>query len=141
MFTTVKTHTTVPVPEVLAWSSDASNAVGAEYIIMEKAAGIQLFKMWPEMDESSRLALIERLTKLESQLASVRFPAFGSLYLRQSITDEAMRKLLDSSIDPSKSYCIGPSCDRSWLLEPCMATSKPEFDIGPCKQLCFSFCV
>ncbi len=106
---------------------------------MEKAAGIQLFKKWAEMDEPSRLALIERLTKLESQLASIRFPAFGSLYLRQSITDEAKRKLLDPSIDPSDSYCIGPSCDRSWLLEPNVVASNPHFDTGPCKQLCFSF--
>ena len=41
---TVHTHTQVPVSRVLAWSSDASNLVGAEYVIMEKAPWLQLFK-------------------------------------------------------------------------------------------------
>jgi hypothetical protein len=30
--------TSVPVPEIYAWNFDASNAVGAEYMIMEKVS-------------------------------------------------------------------------------------------------------
>lgn len=38
----VRTHTKILVPRVLTWSSDASNRTGTEYIIMEKAMGVQL---------------------------------------------------------------------------------------------------
>ncbi|CRL27273.1 unnamed protein product [Penicillium camemberti] len=35
----IRKHISIPVPRVISWSSSNSNAVGAEYIIMEKAAG------------------------------------------------------------------------------------------------------
>jgi hypothetical protein len=31
-------RTSVPVPKIYAWNSDASNAVGAEYMVMEKVS-------------------------------------------------------------------------------------------------------
>jgi hypothetical protein len=97
---------------------------------MEKGAGTQLFKVWSDMHESSRLALIKRLTELESQLATLDFPASGHLYLSQSIADGTGRTLLDSTTEPSDSYCIGRSCDRSWLIEG----DKVEVHQGPCKH-------
>jgi hypothetical protein len=45
----------VPVPRVISWSSDNSTAVGAEYIIMEKANGVPLFQEWGSMTEFERL--------------------------------------------------------------------------------------
>ncbi|RDL37365.1 uncharacterized protein BP5553_04798 [Venustampulla echinocandica] len=58
----VKSNTSFPVPEIFAWSSDASNPVGAEFIIMEKAPGVQLFEVWDAMKDSAKLAFIKRLT-------------------------------------------------------------------------------
>ncbi|KAK4965249.1 hypothetical protein LTR66_012158 [Elasticomyces elasticus] len=130
----VQTQTTVPVPKILAWSSDASNPVGTEYILMEKAPGIQLFRVWDRMDDSKKLTLIHNLTRLESQLVSLRFPASGNLYLRHSIPDKVKRKTLNSYIDPNL-YCIGPSCDRSWLLEPSIETANLDLDKGPWSSL------
>jgi hypothetical protein len=86
----VQTRTSIPVPRVLAWSSDPSNPVGAEYIIMEKATGVQLFNTWSTMSDSDRFELVQRTTELEGELASIRFPPSGSLYLRESLAkDEA----------------------------------------------------
>lgn len=45
----VRRHTSIPVPRVLSWSSDASNSVGSEYIIMTKATGVPLFQQWGNM--------------------------------------------------------------------------------------------
>ena len=91
----VQASTSVPAPKVLAWSADASNPVGAEYIIMEKAPGIQLFKVWANISAVDRLGLIKKLTQLEKQLASIHFPAYGSLYFRHSILIDSERVLLD----------------------------------------------
>ncbi|GLI81160.1 hypothetical protein PoHVEF18_009532 [Penicillium ochrochloron] len=81
----VRTHTGIHVPRVIAWSSDSSNAVGAEYIIMEKAAGVPLFQEWGSMTEFEKLQLIKNLTRLEAQLAKIKFPAYGELYTRKSM--------------------------------------------------------
>ncbi|OAL75077.1 hypothetical protein A7D00_0675 [Trichophyton violaceum] len=81
----VRTHTTIPVPKVLAWSSDSKNPVGAEYIILEKAKGVQLTK----------------------------FPAYGNLYFRHSIPN-LPHVPLDKELDPSSQYCIGPAASLQW---------------------------
>ncbi|KAF2429614.1 hypothetical protein EJ08DRAFT_270470 [Tothia fuscella] len=128
----VKEHTTVPVPKVLAWSSDSSNPVGAEYIIMEKATGVQLFTAWDGLDGSARLSLIEQLTEIEGQLARIDFPAFGHLYLRHSVQDQALHQKLAPTADPTSSYCVGPSCDRSWEQA---SVGDKSLDKGPWNTL------
>ncbi|KAJ5211222.1 Aminoglycoside phosphotransferase [Penicillium cf. griseofulvum] len=108
----VRRHTSIPVPRVLSWSSDCSNTVGAEYIIMEKAAGVPLFEQWGNMTEFGKLQLIKNLTKLEAQLSSIQYPAYGGLYLRTDIRGST--RSLDDEIDPSQSFEIGPSCDHGF---------------------------
>ncbi|RAK75708.1 phosphotransferase family protein [Aspergillus fijiensis CBS 313.89] len=67
----VKKYTRIPVPGVLSWSSDSLSPIGAEYIIMEKAAGVPLYERWEGMAEIERLGLIQDLVKLEAQLPCV----------------------------------------------------------------------
>jgi len=78
----VHTYTKIPVPKVLAWSSNSSNPVGAEYIIMEKASGVQLVKKMDEMSDMQQSNLVKVLTTLEGELTAIKLPAHGSLYLR-----------------------------------------------------------
>ncbi|GIK04054.1 hypothetical protein Aspvir_008129 [Aspergillus viridinutans] len=75
----VKSHTSIPVSKVLAWSCNALNPVGIEYIVMEKAKGRQLVEVWGEMDQPQKFKVIQNLVLLESQLASVKFPGYGNL--------------------------------------------------------------
>ncbi|KAI2672541.1 hypothetical protein LCP963914a_9382 [Penicillium roqueforti] len=117
-------HTSIPVPRVLSWSSDSSNAVGAEYIVMEKAAGVPLYERWRSMTEFERLQLIKNFTKLEAQLSAISFPAYGGLYLRTDMSRP--NRSLGDEIDPSKSFCIGPSCDKKFNPDTTL-----EFDQGP----------
>ncbi|KZF23975.1 hypothetical protein L228DRAFT_86005 [Xylona heveae TC161] len=128
----VRKHTNIPVPRVLSWSSDRSNPVGSEYIIMEKAAGIPLFQQWGVMKEFEKLELIKNLTRLEAQLSGISFPSYGSLYLRGSAR-HSKHHILDESIDPSNSFCIGPSCDRSFDSNTTSNLTLPRqsFDSGP----------
>ncbi|KAB8275285.1 kinase-like domain-containing protein [Aspergillus minisclerotigenes] len=99
----VQQHTSIPVPRVLAWECDSSNSVGSEYILMEKAPGVQLYLKWGDMDGKSRLALTNHLVKLESQLASVHFPLPGSLYLRDSCLSWSECHPLPVEINPRPS--------------------------------------
>lgn len=131
----VSTHTRVPVPKVLAWSLDASNPVGVEYIVMEKATGQQLFKAWSAMTIRDRFSLVEQLSQFEAELASIQFPANGSLYLRESMTDNESWVALDQNVDPSGQFCIGPSCERAWSAQGKMMTPSSHVNNGPCKLI------
>lgn len=130
----VREHTTVPVPKILAWNDDALNPVGAEYIIMEKAPGVQLYKVWDEIQEYHRLRLIESLTKMERQLSAIQLPAYGALYLRDSISNTSKLVPLGSSVDPNHSYCIGPHCGPSWTDRISHKDVGNDLDAGPCEQ-------
>jgi aminoglycoside phosphotransferase (APT) family kinase protein len=59
----------VRVPEVLAWSSRASEtAVGAEFVVMEKVSGVQLSLVWETMSEEERAAVVRDLISAEKKL-------------------------------------------------------------------------
>ncbi|RAQ56268.1 hypothetical protein COH21_006999 [Aspergillus flavus] len=117
----VRKYTSIPAPRVFSWSSDDSNPVGAEYIIMEKVAGVPLFEQWGKMAEIEKLELIKNLTKLEAQLAAIRFPAYGGLY----------RSLQCQELNGS--ICIGPSCGRSFSTDSAavLSTQSEKLDYGP----------
>ncbi|KAI9685112.1 MAG: hypothetical protein M1820_010834 [Bogoriella megaspora] len=121
----VRSGTNVPVPTVYAWSSDKSNPVGAEYIIMEHATGVQLYKVWDELQDIKRLALIKRLVELESELMALQFPAYGSLYHRRAIPDDDTMTNFSESVDQSSCYRLGRSCDPTWLSTSQATTSGP----------------
>lgn len=129
----VATQTQVPAPRLLAWSANAANPVRAEYIIMEKAPGVQLFTVWDDLSASDRLKLIKSLTKLEHQLATIQFPAYGHLYFRQSIPESSKRVLLDSSLDPKGQFCVGPACDPAWTNGTAPVDLDFTLDMGPCE--------
>jgi hypothetical protein len=79
---------------------------------MEKASGVQLFNTWSTMSDIDRFELVQRITELEGELASIRFPASGGLYLRKSLAKDETQFELGHDADPSQKFCIGPSCER-----------------------------
>lgn len=127
--TPVRKYTSIPAPRVFSWSSDDSNPVGAEYIIMEKVAGVPLFEQWGKMAEIEKLELIKNLTKLEAQLAAIRFPAYGGLYRQADVSSLQCQEL-------NGSICIGPSCGRSFSTDSAavLSTQSEKLDYGPCKN-------
>lgn len=124
--------TSIPVPDVLAWSSDASNPVGAEYMVIEKCPGRQLHTVWGELDEIHRFKLVKSIAGFEGQLASMTFPANGSIYLRAFGPENALP--IDTTKDVEDMYCLGPVFNDSWLryTEP---RQDREMDAGPCESL------
>lgn len=99
---------------------------------MEKAPGVQLFKVWDEITEADRLELIKNVTRLEHELANIRFPAYGSLYFRHSISKASEQVSLDSSVDPKGLFCVGPACGPVWTDGASPADIQPDVDAGPC---------
>lgn len=126
-------HTHIPVPKVLAWNSDPLKPVGSEYIIIEKAPGIQLYKVWAEMSDWDQLCIVKQLTKLEGEMTEIRFPASGSLYVRKSIPGNDKYVALDQEVDPSGQFCIGPSCERGWHASGKIAPVHSRLNRGPCE--------
>jgi len=100
---------------------------------MEKAPGVQQFEVWGDLNDWERYKFFGQLTEYEKQMAEIRFPASGSLYLLESVTESDTRVALDQETDPEGEFCIGPSCERGWHTTEALASASPRFDQGPCK--------
>jgi hypothetical protein len=101
--------------------------------MMEKARGTQLFEKWDKISEMDQLGVVQQLTKLEGEMAAICLPASGSLYLRESMSEDAYIAL-DHDADPSGKFCIGPSCERGWYSPGKEAAClHSQFKRGPCR--------
>ncbi|KAL2859814.1 uncharacterized protein BJX67DRAFT_376029 [Aspergillus lucknowensis] len=135
-FVCLQSRTSIRVPKVFAWSSDAANPVGTEYIIMEKIGGVALAETWAAMNTLERYKIIDQVVQVEKELASIVFPAYGSLFLRESLPATIRQYPLPPELDPDELFCIGPSCKRTWwhdnFVDVLRSVSK---DVGPCVGL------
>lgn len=124
-----------PVPRVLAWSSKAGeNAVGAEYIIMEKVAGVQLSHAWYNMDIEDRFEIVKAISGYQKSWLSTSFTKYGSLYYPCDTDYQKECVLIKSDGTHTKQprFAIGPSTGRDQADHGRVSI---DFDRGPCESL------
>ncbi|KAF1844393.1 kinase-like protein [Cucurbitaria berberidis CBS 394.84] len=105
----VRDRVQIPVPKVLAYSTQAStNGVGAEYIIMEKCPGIELGRLWDDMSGKQKIDIVRQLATFSARLSKARFPYYGSLYYARDIPD-----IRGTEVDDT--FSVGPTTSRTWF--------------------------
>ncbi|RDW93815.1 phosphotransferase family protein [Aspergillus mulundensis] len=84
----LKRETTIPVPEVLDFSSTTKNSLRCPYIIMSFVTGTPLYNIWfghrmhgvdPETTRSRRIRALEDIASAMAQLEKFSFQTGGSL--------------------------------------------------------------
>lgn len=113
----------LPVPRVLTYCSRiVESKLGAEYIVMDKAQGIELSCMWESLKPRDKLSIVKQIGSITSTLSKAGFPFHGSLYLREDISES-------ESIQFDDTFAIGPTTGRSWFDD-----RRGEVDVhrGPC---------
>lgn len=124
----------LPVPEIYAWSSEASsNSVGAEYIIMEKASGVELTRVWPKLLGNERGKIVRQIVQFQKSFTASSFPGIGSLYYAESLDNgvssiPVKRGPLETT-SRSKKFVIGPINDQRFFEE---GRGDIDCDRGPC---------
>ncbi|KAL9105601.1 MAG: hypothetical protein Q9227_009259 [Pyrenula ochraceoflavens] len=103
-----------PVPSVYDWSSSASNAVGVEYMIMEKVQGIELQDLWYSMSVKERMNIVGNIVDLERKLFEIPFPASGSIYFQDTKAVEDSNKIPIHTSMTQDQFCMGPSTEYLW---------------------------
>ncbi|KGO64142.1 Aminoglycoside phosphotransferase [Penicillium italicum] len=119
----------VPVPKVLAYSPDQTNAVGTEYILLERLEGTPLSDQWFSMDTKTRVKVMRQIVDIERLFMSIHLPASGSLYHRRD---------LDGSqhfIPVSDDIVVGPTAQHEWWYRE---RASLKVDRGPWNN--FSAC-
>ncbi|KAJ6602449.1 kinase-like domain-containing protein, partial [Mycena vulgaris] len=126
----------VPVPKVLAWSSQAAtNGVGAEFILMESAPGVQLSTIWSSLGPRDRKNIVNSLIATEQKLLEAQFSHYGSLYYKSDVpvASQAPQLLANRSREDATTakFCIGPIADRTFHEDE---RATMALDRGPWKD-------
>ncbi|KAJ7471862.1 hypothetical protein FB451DRAFT_1351741 [Mycena latifolia] len=126
----------VPVPKILAWSSQpATNGVGAEFILMESAPGVQLSTIWSSLGVRDKKNIVNSLIATEQRLLEAQFSHYGSLYYKSDVplASQAPQFFADRFREDSATakFCIGPIADRTFYEDE--RASMP-LDRGPWKN-------
>jgi hypothetical protein len=121
----------IPVPKILAYSCQ-EDAVGCEYIIMEKAKGQPLKAQWSDMTEKRRIKMIAELIAIQKQILGIEFGAYGSLYMKEDVD---FYTLPLNDMEGFEDFRIGMSMNRGyWKAE----RETMAIDRGPCMSSCVS---
>lgn len=75
----VREHTDLPVPRVYLADLDPGNAVGAQFVLMQRMPGRHLFKFWHTLDTDSKKHVVGQIARALGQLASLKFDRIGWL--------------------------------------------------------------
>lgn len=62
--------------------------MGTEYIIMEKASGVELSEVWDNMIPQDKATLAKQLAEITTRLANTKFAYYGSLYYQRDISPD-----------------------------------------------------
>lgn len=114
----------IPVPKVYAWSNSMDEDVGVEYIIMEKAPGVELAKCWPTMDVSDKVDIVSQLATIQAKMSSVDWKYYGSLYYRDG------RARCRDVPGFCERFSIGPITSFDFWEQERMSMEKYQ---GPCE--------
>jgi len=119
----------VPAPKILGYSATSDNAVGSEYMIMEKVNGRDLGDIWYELSEKERLKALSQVGKLESVLFSIPLPAYGSIYHKRDLEVDTRSVDIAGGDSGVAQFCIGPDVAQKWWYD---GRGQLPASRGPC---------
>ncbi|KAE8150026.1 hypothetical protein BDV25DRAFT_129895 [Aspergillus avenaceus] len=99
----------LPIPRVLTSCSRLTESkIGSEYIVMEMAQGIELGHKWESLKPRDKLSIVKQISSITSTLSRAKFPSYGSLYLREDLSES-------EGIKFDNVFAIGPTVGRAWF--------------------------
>ena len=103
----LRANTSIPVPNIIAWQSniDSEDDLGYEWMLMEKIDGVPLFDVWRKVPWDQKLALVDNIAELITELQSQVFDEIGALYFKSKSSGTASKTveppvLLDADTVP-----------------------------------------
>lgn len=75
----VRTHTSIPVPQIYLVNYNENHVVGAPFVLMEYLDGQKLSGIWKDLTLEHKLSVIGQVAHVLGQLSELKFDAIGSL--------------------------------------------------------------
>ncbi|RMY97077.1 hypothetical protein D0862_08241 [Hortaea werneckii] len=95
----------VPTPLVYAYSADANNPVGSEYMVMQRVPGRSLTDIWYELCDRERVKILGKIVDQEAKLFNIPLPAYGSIYKPSDLPNSVGHAKVEAD---AGQFCVGP---------------------------------
>ena len=76
----LQSHTSIPVPHVIASSSTSDNELKFEWILMERIHGVPLADIWASLAWDTKEACVKEVAGITAQLFELRYDSIGNLF-------------------------------------------------------------
>ena len=107
--------------------------MGAEYIIMQKAPGVQLGHVWDKMEFEDRLDVVKQIVRYQKKWMSATFTRCGSLYFAHDLVSQSPKNPLyikdQGTAVENQRFAVGPSTGREYYDA---GRASVHYDRGPC---------
>lgn len=110
--------TSLPSPHIVAFSSDNSNELGFEWMLMDNVPGTTLHKAWRKMSWDAKEAIVKQLVQYQAQLFEHRFQKIGNVYRRgdQLVVDRMVTNIFFQGNHITQNVACGPfTSSHEWL--------------------------
>ena len=101
----IRMHTSISVPNVVAYDSNQENPLGFEWMLLEKIDGVPLTDVWERMDFESKTRLSREIAQTIQQLSSLRFREIGNLYF-STVQNRVRDRILSADSAETKNSII-----------------------------------
>lgn len=111
-------HTSIPLPRIIAYSSDNSNELSFEWILVDQAPGTTLYKTWRKLSWDAKEAIVKQLAEYQVQLSERKFQKIGNLYRQNDVfvVDRLVSMISYQGDHIAKSAIHGPFVSsHEWL--------------------------
>jgi aminoglycoside phosphotransferase (APT) family kinase protein len=68
----VRSQTSIPVPEIYAYDFELDNAVGAQFMLMERLPGQHLYRLWDKLTLNQKKAVLSDIARVLVQLSQLK---------------------------------------------------------------------
>lgn len=75
----VRSHTSIPVPEIYFVNDNPNHVVGSSFVLMERMPGGRLCDVWYDLNYEDKLSVVGQIANVLGQLAELKFDKVGCL--------------------------------------------------------------
>lgn len=108
----------ISTPAIIAHSSDNTNELGFEWILMRSAPGTPLHKIWRKLSWPSKQSLVRQLAQHQAQLCAHTFQKIGNLYAKETafVVDQLVTTIYYQGDHLTHNIVRGPfTSSNAWL--------------------------
>jgi hypothetical protein len=87
---------------------------------MERCCGVELQKVWGDIPDRQKAAVLQKVVSYEVAFAKSSFPMYGSLYYASDLTTAQTEQYLNTDLSPMKDrrpamFAVGPTTNREFF--------------------------